>query len=105
MLHGHSKQRPAGDLNHFTYSNIRQHIVKNVSYAAEWANAMHRDSRHATVFDLLFRSPWSVFRTYVLQRGFLDGFCGFVIAFVTGFYTFMKYAMLRELWRKSGTIR
>jgi hypothetical protein len=33
----------------------------------------------------------------VIQRGFLDGTQGFLIAAMASFYTFMKYAKAREL--------
>ena len=68
-----------------------------MSVAHDWAQAMHERGHRATLADLLLRGPWSFFRAYVLQRGFLDGFYGFVIAASAGFYTFVKYAMLREL--------
>jgi glycosyltransferase involved in cell wall biosynthesis len=108
VFQGRVKGRLAGDLNHYTCAGIREHVTKNLAYATDWARAMHRDERRATVFDLLLRGPWAFTRTYFLQLGFLDGFCGFVIAVVTGFYTFSKYAMLCELnrrQRKSGAIR
>jgi hypothetical protein len=35
----------------------------------------------------------------VLQRGFLDGVHGFVIAGMASFYTFVKYAKAREIPR------
>jgi hypothetical protein len=46
---------------------------------------------------LLFSPPWTFFRTYVLQRGFLDGFEGLAIAYMAAFYTFMKYSKARVM--------
>ncbi len=82
---------------HYTYADIRQHIRKNVCAAYDGAVAMHNRGRRATPADFLLRAPWSCFRSYILQRGFLDGFYGFVIAASAGFYTFLKYAMLHEM--------
>ena len=39
--------------------------------------------------------PWTFFRTYVLQRGFLDGMEGLAIAHMAALYTFLKYAKAR----------
>jgi (heptosyl)LPS beta-1,4-glucosyltransferase len=41
--------------------------------------------------------PWTFVRSYILQRGFLDGVHGFVIAAMASFYTFTKYAKAREI--------
>ena len=97
---GRTKGRLSGDLNHYTYESIRRHVEKNLDYATRWATTMHNGRRRATTLDLLFRGPWGFFRTYILQLGFLDGFYGLVIAAVTGYYTFVKYSMLKELNRR-----
>lgn len=94
---GQRTSRLPGDLYHYTYDSIGQHISKNAGAARDWAMAMQRIGKRATWFDLVFRSSWAFLRTYVFQLGFLDGFYGLVIATVAGWYTFTKYAMLREL--------
>lgn len=100
LFNGKKNKRLHGDLYHYTYASIRQHITKNVAAAYDSAVAMHSAGRKANLLDLLIRGPWATFRAYVLKLGFLDGFYGFVIALSTGFYTFLKYAMLRELARQ-----
>ena len=47
--------------------------------------------------DNLFRPPFRFFRSYVLQRGFLEGVPGFFIAATAAIYVFLKYAKLKEL--------
>jgi glycosyltransferase involved in cell wall biosynthesis len=102
VLQGSGKRRLTGDLNHYTYSSIHQHVNKNMTYAASWAETMQRSRRKASFFDLVCRGPWAFIRTYFLQFGFLDGFYGFVIAVVASFYTFSKYSMLNELNRRNN---
>jgi hypothetical protein len=97
IFHGKQKTRLKGDLFHYTYTGIRHHVAKNMTFAREAAESMHAQGRRATWPDLLARAPWAMFRSYVIQRGFLSGFHGLVIAAVAGFYTFLKYAMLREI--------
>ena len=42
-------------------------------------------------WSLLILDPaWTFFKTYVLQRGFLDGLEGATIAYMAAFYTFLK---------------
>lgn len=96
---GSGKARLAGDLYHYTYGSIRQHIQKNIAAAQAAAAAMHAQGRRAHIGDFLGRTPWAFLRGYILQRGFLDGFYGLVIAVSGAFYTFAKYAMLAEMNR------
>ena len=47
--------------------------------------------------DLFFRPPFRFLRGYFLKAGFLDGTHGFIIALLSAFGAFMKYAKLWEL--------
>jgi glycosyltransferase involved in cell wall biosynthesis len=98
---GKRKARLHGDLYHHTYTNIRHHMSKLIGQAHDSALAMQRAGRRATWLDIGFRSPWAIFRSYWIDRGVLDGFYGLVIAVSAGYYTFLKYSMLRELNRIS----
>ena len=40
---------------------------------------------------------WTAFRTYFLQRGFLDGAEGVAIAYMAALYAFLKYAKARNM--------
>lgn len=88
--------RLEGDLYHFTYSNISEHIRKSLRAAEDAAEAMFRRNRRARNSDLLVRPIWASMKSYIFQAGFLDGFYGLVIAVVSGYYTFLKYSLLRE---------
>ncbi|MCB1059658.1 MAG: glycosyltransferase family 2 protein [Calditrichaeota bacterium] len=94
---GKSKSRLKGDLLHYTYRTIDEHLRKNISSARAAAIAMKTLGKRTSVIDLLLRPPWAWFRCFVMQRGFLDGFHGLVIANGQATYTFLKYAYLREL--------
>jgi hypothetical protein len=47
--------------------------------------------------ELALEPPWTFFRTYVLQRGFLDGAEGLAIAHMAALYTFLKYAKAKNM--------
>jgi len=101
IFRGRSKTRLAGELRHFTYASIRQHVAKNTASAQAAAEGMVREGRRATLAGLLVRPPWAFVRSYIAQLGFLDGFYGFVIGVMNAHYTFIKYAVFRELMRQS----
>ena len=46
---------------------------------------------------LIFDPAWTFVRSYVLQRGFLDGLEGLTIAHMAAIYTFLKYAKARNM--------
>jgi len=97
--------RLEGDLLHYTYADIREHLRKNISSAYASAQAMKTAGKSAGLAKLLLRPLFACFRRYIIQLGFLDGFYGFVIAVLSGVYTFLKYAFLCELYRQEAKPR
>jgi glycosyltransferase involved in cell wall biosynthesis len=86
------------DLLHFTCDSLTRHLEsldRYTSLAAQQLAAEGRPSFHRLVID----PPWAFLRTYFLQRGFLDGPHGFLIAAMASFYTFTKYSKAREIAR------
>lgn len=85
--------------SHYPYQNISEFVQKADRYSTLFAtdNAGKRSSSPAKAF---FNGLYSFFRTYILKRGFLDGYAGLVIAFshmVTNFYKYIKlYELNRE---------
>ncbi|MGR3914298.1 MAG: glycosyltransferase family 2 protein [Gammaproteobacteria bacterium] len=69
---------------HLAYDTIGQFITKQNAYAE-----LSRKKR--SIGKALFSPGWTFFKRYVLQRGFLDGWRGFVICKLYAQYTFWKY--------------
>jgi glycosyltransferase involved in cell wall biosynthesis len=89
-----------GDLLHYSYHTISDHVKQADYFTSIAAKAMHARGRRAGVLKLLL-SPWAKFiGGYFLQGGMRDGFHGFVIARISAHATFLKYAKLRQLWRE-----
>jgi glycosyltransferase involved in cell wall biosynthesis len=88
------------NLLHFTCDSLSEHLKTMDRYttlaAEELVSRKEPISRTHMIFDPL----WTFFRTYVLQRGFLDGLEGLTIAYMAALYTFVKYAKARYM---SGT--
>jgi glycosyltransferase involved in cell wall biosynthesis len=87
------------DLLHYTCDSLGQHLRTIDRYTALAAQALADSGEPVGFLRMVVAPPWTFFRTYFLQRGFLDGGHGFVIAAMAGFYTFLKYARARELPR------
>lgn len=91
-----------GDLHHYTMPSIYQYINK-IPYFTDLALKQHIEKgRPFSIPSTLFRSFWRFFRAYVLRRGFLDGYPGFIIAVFTAFSTFVRYTRLYEHLNECG---
>jgi glycosyltransferase involved in cell wall biosynthesis len=87
------------DLLHFTCDSLNQHLLTIDRYTSLAAQAIADSGKPVRFRRLVVDPPWTFVRSYFLQRGFLDGMHGFVIAAMAGFYTFLKYAKAREMPR------
>lgn len=82
-----------GYLLHDTHPTIEAFVKKNLIYARLWAREKSA-SRKPSLFALLFHPPAMFFKMYIVKRGFLDGFSGFVLAVLYSYHVFIKYLML-----------
>ena len=86
-----------GDIHHYSYYSIDEHIDQINKYSGLSANDLRRRNKKAGFIKLVV-SPYIQFgRSYIIKLGFLDGFEGFAIALITAFGTFLKYAKLRKM--------
>lgn len=93
---GMTKALIEGNMQHYSYRSISDFIVKLDRYSTLFAqdNVGKRRSSPAKAF---FNGLYSFFRTYVLKRGFLDGYAGLIIAFSHAATNFYKYIKLYEM--------
>ncbi|MBM2816268.1 MAG: putative glucosyl-3-phosphoglycerate synthase [Ignavibacteria bacterium] len=100
MEPGASIQFIKGDLLHYSYYSISQHI-KQVNYFTEiGADAAFQNGMKPSLMIEILNPPWKFFRDYVIKLGFLDGWHGFVICVISAHATFLKYVKLRQLHNK-----
>ncbi|HSQ32274.1 MAG TPA: glycosyltransferase family 2 protein [Gemmatimonadaceae bacterium] len=83
-----------GALIHYPYRDLSHQVAKIATYAKWAADDMRRRGRRATAVDLLARPAWRFVRDYILYSGWRDGAAGFVVATVSAFSVFCKYACL-----------
>jgi len=94
--------RLEGDLEHYSYKDLADQIERVQAFSSIEAAELGRRGRRARISDIVLRPIARFLRAYVLKRGFLDGFPGFVVAAVTAFHVFLKYAKLREREQITG---
>ncbi len=100
---------PTGTLNghllHFTCASLSEHVRTVDKYTTLAARQVAARNRPVPWSRLTLDPAWTVFRTYVLRRGFLDGTQGIAIAWMAGVYTFLKYAKAREILNENPASR
>lgn len=89
----------AGAIKHYPYSSITDFIIKIDLYSTMYAHD-NVGKKNSSPLKAILNSLFSFFKTYIVKRGFLDGYAGLVIAFshmATNFYKYMKLYELNKL--------
>jgi glycosyltransferase involved in cell wall biosynthesis len=90
--------RLAGDLHHYSYLTVKDHINQINSYSEIAARAAYaKGIKAGLVADIVLNPFLTFFKKYLLKLGILDGYEGFLIAIHTAYGKFLKYIKLREL--------
>jgi glycosyltransferase involved in cell wall biosynthesis len=90
---GHLK----GNLLHYTCDTLSEHLRTMDRYTTLAAEEMVALGRKVRWQDLVLDPPWTFLRTYILKAGFLDGWEGLTIAYMSAFYNFLKYSKARNM--------
>jgi glycosyltransferase involved in cell wall biosynthesis len=85
------------NLLHYTCDSITQHLKTLDRYTTLAARELVAERRTVPLWRMFASPPWTFFKTYVLKRGFQDGFEGLVIAYMAALYVFVKYAKARSM--------
>ncbi|WKK77401.2 glycosyltransferase family 2 protein [Marivirga salinae] len=99
ILSSNSKKFLKGDLFHYTYHTIEEHIRQINYFSGIAAKAAYDQGKRFNVFKLIFKPFWRFFRDYFLKHGFLGGYRGLTICLLTAVETYLKIIKLWELER------
>jgi glycosyltransferase involved in cell wall biosynthesis len=80
---------------HFTCDSLSEHLRTLDRYTTLAAQEIAARGVKVPLYRVLLDPCWTFLRTYFVQRGFLDGHEGLVIAYMAAFYTFLKYSKAR----------
>lgn len=97
MQEGSQVKRIGGDLLHYSYHSIQQHLNQINSFTEIAAKQAIANGKSSSVFKAVFKSFWKFKRDYIFKLGFLDGYYGFVICVLSAYAVFVKYIKIREL--------
>jgi glycosyltransferase involved in cell wall biosynthesis len=82
---------------HFTCESLSEHVKTMDRYTTLAAQELAARKVKVPLSKLLLDPGWTFLKTYIVQRGFLDGPEGLTIAQMAAFYTFLKYSKARNM--------
>lgn len=92
---GHLK----GDLLHYSYNTIADHLSKIQLYTELGARADVEKGKKVGLLKLVLGPKWQFFVDFVLRRGFLDGYYGYIVCKNSAIASFVKYSKIRQYSR------
>lgn len=91
-----------GDILHYTYYTIDEHIAQANKFSTIAAKAINEKGKKIFLIQILINPVAKFIRNYILRLGFLDGFYGFVICRIAAGETFLKYVKAWQIKRSGG---
>ncbi len=88
-----------GDLYHYSYYSIIQHVEKSVHYGKLAGKHLFERGKKPNAFKIIFSPVFRFIKDYFLRLGFLDGAYGFFIAITAAYSIFIKYFYHYQLYR------
>jgi glycosyltransferase involved in cell wall biosynthesis len=91
-------QHLRGDLLHYSYYSIGQHLAQIEKFTTIMALEQFHKGKYPGLAKLVLNPLWCFIRQYIVRLGFLDGYHGLVICCLSACANFVKYAKTRELF-------
>ncbi|MBS1680860.1 MAG: glycosyltransferase family 2 protein [Bacteroidetes bacterium] len=101
---GTKVSRLRGNILHEAYNDSYETLRKIQSYSDIYARE-NAHQKSSSVLKIIFRASFTFFKSYIIKRGFLDGFEGLMVAMAESNHTFYKYAKLYEANKQSKNKR
>lgn len=90
-----------GDILHYSFSTISEHISQINKFSDISAKAKFQKGVRIPFFFTLIRTMAAFLKKYFLKLGILDGYYGYVISKLSAYGVFLKDIKLMELYRMS----
>ncbi len=97
-------ERLRGSIHHFTYRNISEHLDRINNFSQLGAQKLYSEKKKCRWYHIVFLPFFRFMKSFFLKAGFLDGHPGFVISVLNGYSIFIRYAKLKEIWKKGERI-
>jgi glycosyltransferase involved in cell wall biosynthesis len=91
------KAKLSGKILHYSYENLYDYLRKFNNYTTLFAKQEVSQGKKVNNLYPFLRFGGELFKRFILKLAILDGYPGILYAFLSSFYSFMKYAKLYEM--------
>lgn len=91
-------------VEHLAFSSLSDHVIYLNRLSERRAQQLYSRRKKARLYHFCFLPMLRFFRTYFLKAGWLDGYPGLVISTMSAYSVFLRYAKLKEIWKKGEKI-
>lgn len=88
-----------GDLLHYSYHDINEHIKQIQFFTSIGAKVAVEKGKKSNLILVIAKPFFRFIRDYFIKGGFLDGYYGFVICANSAYANFLKYLKIHEINR------
>lgn len=89
-----------GDLLHYSYYSLDEHVLQISSFSSIMARSYFAKGKRVSWLGIVLRPAWRFFKDFLILRGFLDGFYGYIVSKNSAYEVFLKYVKLKKLYRE-----
>jgi glycosyltransferase involved in cell wall biosynthesis len=90
----------SGDLLHYSYYTLSEHILQFNKFTEIAARTAVAGGKDCSVLKVWGAPKWRFFQMYILKRGFLDGYAGYLVCKFSAVAAQLKYAKIRQYRRQ-----
>ena len=90
-------QKLSGNLLHYSYDSISDHVNQTNKFTTIAAKAAFKDGKRSSNFKTVTRPLLKFIKDYFIKRGFLDGRYGFIICCINSLSALLKYSKIKDL--------
>jgi glycosyltransferase involved in cell wall biosynthesis len=100
LANGSSITSLHGDLLHYSYYSINEHIQQMIGFTDLMAEDLFQKGKKVSILKIIFSPIVKFFKSYFIRGGFREGFYGLVICSLSSMATFLKYSKLYQFMKK-----
>jgi glycosyltransferase involved in cell wall biosynthesis len=100
LKRGSSKHFLRGDILHYSYYSVSEHMVQTNTFSTILARSYYERGRRVYFFSILIHPFWRFVKDFFLRVGFLDGYYGFIVSINSAHEVFLKYVKLRNIYKE-----
>jgi glycosyltransferase involved in cell wall biosynthesis len=97
MDEGIQEQHLSGDLWHYSYYSLAEHINQAEKFTDLTASEAYAAGKQAGSLKMAMAPGVKFIRDYLFKLGFMDGFYGYTVCRLSAHATYLKYSKLRKL--------